>query len=169
MKLTDFLCAGRIWHKLKSDWKFLGWAWLKKGEASQMTLTLTVSEEWTDVINWFFAGWYRFTKIKSWSKFYIYRHGQKWVWPVWSWDSRIDYISKMKRWNKLIFCILHWYKFRIATGCTLRMNLWITLIFWMLIVMQYYLVILISYSLTFKCWGSFAVVLLVSIFLSVFV
>ena len=70
MKLTDFLCAGRIWHKLKSDWKFLGWAWLKKGEASQMTLTLTVSEEWTDVINWFFACWYRFTKIKSWSNIF---------------------------------------------------------------------------------------------------
>ena len=34
------------------------------------TLKLTVSEEWTDGINWFFACWYRFTKIKSWSKIY---------------------------------------------------------------------------------------------------
>ena len=30
-------------------------------------------------------------------------HGQKWMWLVWSWDSKIDFISKMKRWNKLFF------------------------------------------------------------------
>ena len=29
-----------------------------------------VSEEWTDGLHWFFACWYRFTKIKSWSKIY---------------------------------------------------------------------------------------------------
>ena len=29
--------------------------------------------------------------------------GQKWVWPVWSWDFKIDCISEMNRWNKLIF------------------------------------------------------------------
>ena len=32
------------------------------------TLKLTVSQEWTDGINWFFACSDIFTKIKSWSK-----------------------------------------------------------------------------------------------------
>ena len=31
------------------------------------TLKLTVTEGWTDRINWFFAYWYRFSKIKGWS------------------------------------------------------------------------------------------------------
>ena len=35
---------------------------------------------------------------------------QKWVWPVWPQDSKIDCISEMSRWNKLIFSSL--YKFR---------------------------------------------------------
>ena len=25
------------------------------------------------------------------------------LWLVWSWDSKIDFISEMSRWNKLIF------------------------------------------------------------------
>ena len=32
--------------------------------------------------------------------------GQKWVWPVWSLDSKIGCISRMKWWNKLIFCMV---------------------------------------------------------------
>ena len=33
-------------------------------------------------------------------------HGQKWVWPFWSWDSKFEYISKPNRWNNLIFRML---------------------------------------------------------------
>ena len=33
-------------------------------------------------------------------------HGQKWVWPVRSWDSKINCISKMNRSNALTFCML---------------------------------------------------------------
>ena len=44
--------------------------------------------------------------------------------------------------------------------CILRVNLWIELISWMLIVMQQFLVRLISYSLTFKCCDFTEVVLL---------
>ena len=44
-------------------------------------------------------------KLKTGQKF-IGRHGQKWMWPVWSRDFKIDFISKMNRWNKLIFCML---------------------------------------------------------------
>ena len=39
-------------------------------------------------------------------------HGQKWVWPVWSVDSKIDCISQMNSCNKLIFS--YCYKFRKA-------------------------------------------------------
>ena len=112
-------------------------------------------------------------------------HGQKWVWPVWSWDSKIDCISKLNRWNNLIFCILvqmqegwkliqsflsvlcqrwQWlFSSWDPKTCILKMNLWIELIILMLIVMQQFLVRLISYSLTFKCWGSTGVVVLVLI------
>ena len=38
------------------------------GQSGARTLKLTVSEEWTDGINWIFACWYRFTKSKIWSK-----------------------------------------------------------------------------------------------------
>ena len=33
-------------------------------------------------------------------------HGQEWVWPVYSWDSKIGCISKLKKWNKQNFCML---------------------------------------------------------------
>ena len=32
--------------------------------------------------------------------------GQKWVRPVWSWDSKSECVSKLTRWNKLVFCML---------------------------------------------------------------
>ena len=32
--------------------------------------------------------------------------GQKWVWPVWSQDSKIGCISRMNWWNELIFCMV---------------------------------------------------------------
>ena len=122
------------------------------------TLKLILSDEWKDLINWFFACWYRFTKIKSWSKIY-------WVgmvkndWPVRAWDSKIGCISKMSRWNKLIFgllvqilesfkidSVIFWWAcsklavvFFSSWGhkicCILKNNLWIEL-FWMLIMMQ---------------------------------
>ena len=110
-------------------------------------------------------------------------HAQKWVWPVWSWDSKIDFISKLNKWNNLIFCMLvqmqegwkliqsflsvpcqRWQQLFSSWDpktCIWKMNIWIELIILMLIVMQEFLVRLISYSLTFKCWGSTVVVLLV--------
>ena len=41
------------------------------GQSGDRALKLTVSEEWTDGINWFFAFCYGFTKIKSWSKIFL--------------------------------------------------------------------------------------------------
>ena len=77
---------------------------MKQPHYGLWTLKLTVSQEWVDGINWIFACWYRFTKIKSWSKIY-------WVSLVkngcdQSGQSKIYFISKMNRWNKLIFCLL---------------------------------------------------------------
>ena len=67
MELTDFLHAGTNSHKLKGDWNLLGWNIVKNGcgQSSDGTLKLSVSEEWTDGINWFFACWYKFRKAKS--------------------------------------------------------------------------------------------------------
>ena len=53
--------------------KVLGFGMVKNGfgQSCYGTLKLTVSEEWTDGINWFFCMLiHRFTKIKSWSKFF---------------------------------------------------------------------------------------------------
>ena len=65
---------------------------------------------------------------------WVVSYGQKWAWCFSLWDSKICYI--------------------------LRMNLWIGLIFSMLIVIRWFLVRLIFYSasLTFNCWGSIAIV-----------
>ena len=105
MELTDFLHAGTNSCKLKGDLKFLGCAWSKIGcgQYGDRTLKLIVAAEWTDEINWIFACWYRFTKIESLSKVFFGEFGQKWVWPVCWQDSKIGYISKMNRWNKLTF------------------------------------------------------------------
>ena len=70
------------------------------------TLKSTTSEELNDGINWFFACWYRITKIKSWSKIFWVGICQKWVWTIWSWNSKIDCISKVNRWNKVIFFMM---------------------------------------------------------------
>ena len=70
MELTYFLHTGTI--SLKLIFEILGVGIVKNGcgQSCYGTLKLTVSEEWTDGINWFFACWYRFTKIKSWSKMF---------------------------------------------------------------------------------------------------
>ena len=79
---------------MKINLKVLGVGMVKNGcgQSCYGTLKLTVSEEWTDGINWFFACWYRFTKIKSWSKISLGGYGQKWMWPVWSLDSKIGFL-----------------------------------------------------------------------------
>ena len=72
MELTDFLHAGTISHKLKSDWKFFAVSMVKNGcdQSVDRTLKLTVSQEWADGINLFFAYWCMITKIKSWWKIF---------------------------------------------------------------------------------------------------
>ena len=37
-------------------------------------------------------------KLKVYQKFLV-GHGQNWVWPIWSWNSKIDGISRMNSWN----------------------------------------------------------------------
>ena len=55
MELIEFLHAGTNSHKLKSDGKYLEWAWSKNrySQSGDGTLKLNVSEEWIDGINWF--------------------------------------------------------------------------------------------------------------------
>ena len=108
--------------------KVLGVGVVKNGcdQPCYGTLKLTVSEEWADGINWFFPCWYRFTKIKSWSKMFL--------------------VGIVKN----------------GCGQSGHSEIWIEVIIWMLTMMQYFLVSLMSYFLIFKCRGSTAVVLLVS-------
>ena len=58
--------------KLKGGWKnfLVGVVKNVYGQPGHQTQKLTVSEEWTDRVNWFFACWYRSKKVKSWSKFF---------------------------------------------------------------------------------------------------
>ena len=106
--------------------------------------------------NWFFAYWFRFKEIKSWSNFFLGRHGingcgqsghetlkltvsQKWTYEI----------------NWFFAC---WYKFRKAESWF--KDFWVGivknvhgLIFWMLIVMQLFLVRLVSCTMTFNYRG----------------
>ena len=41
-----------------------------RGQSCDGALKLAASEKWINGINRFFACWYRFTKIKSWSKLF---------------------------------------------------------------------------------------------------
>ena len=94
--------------KLKS-WLNIFWLGMVKNgccEFGLWTLKLTLFEEWTDGINWFFACCYKFMQIRMCLKIFGVGMVKKWLWQVWSWYSEIDCISKMNRWNKLIFCML---------------------------------------------------------------
>ena len=54
------------------------------GHLGHETLKSAVSKEW---VYEFFACWFKFTYIKSWSKIFLGGHGQKCAWSVWSQDS----------------------------------------------------------------------------------
>ena len=104
MKLTDFLHAGTNSYKLKDEWKF----W----KVAMVTLKLAVSEEWTDRIIWLFAYWYRFTKIKNWSKFF-------WVGMVRKGYSQSGHgtlkLTVSQKWSEGInWFFACWYTFRKA-------------------------------------------------------
>ena len=42
---------------------------------------------------------------------------KKWVWPVWSGDSKSGFVSRMNRWNEQFFA--YWQKFRKAKNITM--------------------------------------------------
>ena len=59
-------------HASQKDVENLGVGVVKNGcgQSCDETLKLTLSEEWTNGINWFLACSCRFTTVKSWSKIY---------------------------------------------------------------------------------------------------
>ena len=59
-------------------------------------------------IAWFVVYWYKFMKIQSWLKSICVGmvKSQKWVWWLWSQDSKTDCISRFKWWNQQILCML---------------------------------------------------------------
>ena len=144
--------------QIKRTLKILGVGVIKNGcgQSCDGTLKLTLSEEWTNGINWFFACWCRFITIKSWSKIY-------WIGMVkndcgQSGHGTLKLYLKTEHKINLIFCILvqmqegqkliQWFlsgpcqkwqwlfSSEDPKTCILRMNIWIELILLMLIVMQ---------------------------------
>ena len=127
------------------------------GQSGQETLKLTLSEEWTEGVNWFFYVYTNSQKVKVDREFFkwalskmgvvslvtvlenwLYRKneqmeltdflqastnsrkskvdwsflvgdGQKWVWPVWSLDSKIDHIWRMTRWKLIFFHVENFF------------------------------------------------------------
>ena len=67
------------------------------GQSGDWTLKLTVSEKWTDgTLNWFLHVDTWSQKLKSWSKIFWVGHAQKWIWSVWSRDSKMNRLNKVK-------------------------------------------------------------------------
>ena len=65
------------------------------GQSDHMTLNLTVSQDWTDGMNWLFASWCKSRKAKSYfNGFWL---GAVIIAMVW---------SRMSLWFELIFCML---------------------------------------------------------------
>ena len=95
-------------HKLKVDKKFIGLTWSKNGcgQSGHKTLKLTVSQKWTDGINWFFGSWYKLKKAKSWLNDFKGGHGQELQWSFSSWDPKICCILRMNSWIELILPML---------------------------------------------------------------
>ena len=110
MELTWFGHIDTDSQKLKSDQKFIGWTWSKMGVATLVSghraLKLTLSQKWTDEINWFFACWYKFRKAKSWFNDFWMGLLKKGQGPLGSWYPKICCILRMNLWNELIFLIL---------------------------------------------------------------
>ena len=83
--------------QIKRWLKILGAGMVKNGcgQSFDGTLKLTVSEEWT--MNWLnkpiFCILIQIHKNQKLIRNLLGGHGQKCVWIVWSWDSKIDCIS----------------------------------------------------------------------------
>ena len=105
-----FVCCYKF-IQIKRTFKILGVGMVKSGcgKSSDETLKLIISQEWTNGINWFFACWYKFQQAKS-------LFSDSWVGVVKNGSGIVVHdVPKI--------CSI------------LKMNLWIELIFWMLIVM----------------------------------
>ena len=112
MELTDIAHANTNSRKLKGGWKFLGWAWSKNHQSGDGTRKLTVSERWKDGINWFFACWYRFTKIKNWSKKFWVGIAKNVRGQSGHWTLKLTVSQKLTDGINWFFAC--WYKFRKA-------------------------------------------------------
>ena len=117
-------------------------------------LKLTLSEEWTNWINWFLACWCRFITVKNWSKIYMVGmvkngcgqsgHGTlKYITWFFACQYKCRSLQSFSHW-KLIQSFLsvpcqrwQWlFSLWDPKTCILKMNIWIELIILMLIVMQ---------------------------------
>ena len=102
------------WYKFWKieSWSKIFWLGMVKNECGQSglwILKLTVSQEWAVGINWFFCMLVQILANSKVIENFWGGHGQKWVWPVWWWDSKIECIWRMNRWRNWFFTC--WYRF----------------------------------------------------------
>ena len=95
MNLADFLHANTYSGKLKVTLIVIGgyvqiYVWLLKPQGFFNLLYLNEWMNWTDFLD------VRVRKAKS---YYGYAHGQIWLWPFRSWDSKICFISRINWWT----------------------------------------------------------------------
>ena len=95
MNVADFLHANTYSGKLKVTLIVIGgyvqiYMWLLK---PQGFFNLLYLNEWNELIFWMFVS---VRKAKS---YYGYAHGQIWLWPFRSWDSKICFISRINWWT----------------------------------------------------------------------
>ena len=78
--------------KLKVGPEIFGVGMVKNGceQSGQGTLKLTVSQEWIDGMNWFFAYCCKFKTAES---YFNDGPGQKRTWSFSSWDPKISWMS----------------------------------------------------------------------------
>ena len=85
----EIVCFFTCWYqKLRVDRKILGWLW---SEVVVATLVTRSMDEWIELIFCMLIHGVR--KAKS---YFGYAHGQIWLWPFRSWDSKICFISTQK-------------------------------------------------------------------------
>ena len=79
---------------------------LDQSECSIDYFKLTIYLEQNDEKAWFLACWCRLIEIKSWLKNIGVGVVKKWVWSLWSQDTKIGCISRRNQWNKLALGML---------------------------------------------------------------
>ena len=103
---TYIICCVSVHNLYLIEILFLGYGPNFLCQSDCSIYKIMISLEQINEIAWFFAFWHQLKKTKSWSVILLDGNGQKWVYSIWLQDSKIECISRMSSWNKLIFCMM---------------------------------------------------------------